>query len=255
VTTTESRPQERIDPRIQERRIEVQREAGRRRLRILLIVSSVLSAAGIAYLVVMSPILDVDHIAITGVHHVTPTQVRDAARVHRGDHLLLVDAGAIAHRVERIPWVQSAKVDRDLPGTLRIIVTEYKPAAYVRVGDVVMLIAANGHVIARSPQAPPGMVEIRGVRQAPAAGDVLAPRDAAGIVPHLPTAFARLVAAVDISGSGVTLELRAGGQIRLGDTSNLVAKAASAQAVLDHLAGTPFSYIDVSTPDRVISHA
>jgi cell division septal protein FtsQ len=118
-----------------------------------------------------------------------------------------------------------------------------------------MLVAANGHVIARLSQPPAGMVEIRGVRRAPAAGDVLAPRDAAGIVPHLPAALARQVAAVDVSGSGVSLELSAGGEIRLGDASNLIAKAASAQAVLDHLAGTPFSYIDVSTPDRAISHA
>jgi len=255
VTIIESDAEERIDPRIQERRIEVQREAGRRRLRILLVVSCVLSAAGIAYLVVMSPFLDVDQIAIAGVRNVNPMQVRSAARVHRGDHLLLLDAGAIAHRVERIPWVKSAKVDRDLPGTLRITVTEYTPVAYVRAGDAVMLVAGNGHVIARAAHAPAGLVEIRGVRRAPAVGDVLAPRDAAGIVPHLPAAFARQVAAVDISGSGVALELSAGGEIRLGDTSNLIAKAASAQAVLDHLAGTPFSYIDVSTPDRVISHA
>jgi cell division protein FtsQ len=255
VTTTESPQQKRIDPRIQERRIEVQREAGRRRLRILLVVSCVLSAAGIAYLVVMSPILDVDQIAITGAHHVSPAQLRAAARVRRGDHLLLVDAGAIARRVERIPWVRSAKVDRDFPGTLRITVTEYTPAAYVRAGDAVMLVAANGHVIARASHAPAGTVEIRGVRRAPAAGGVLAPSDAAGIVSHLPAPLARQVVAVDVSGSGVALDLSAGGEIRLGDTSNLVAKAASAQAVLDHLAGTPFSYIDVSTPDRAISHA
>lgn len=256
MTATESRPEdeERIDPRIQERRIEVQREAGRRRLRILLVVSSVLSAAGIAYLVVMSPLLDVDHIAIAGARNVNPVQVRAAAGAHRGDHLLLVDAGAMSRRIERIPWVKHAKVDRDLPGTLRITITEYTPAAYVRVGDVVMLVAANGHVIARAAHAPAGMVEIRGVRRAPAAGDVLAPRDAAGIVAHLPAPLAQQVAAVDIGGSGVALELRAGGEIRLGDSSNLIAKAASAQAVLDHLAGAPFSYIDVSTPDRAISH-
>jgi cell division protein FtsQ len=252
---TESRPPEHIDPRIRERLIEVQREAGRRRLRILLVMSCVLSAAGISYLAVMSPILDVDHIAIAGTSHVSPAAVRAAAGVHRGDHLLFIDTGAVARRIERIPWVRAAKVERDLPGTLRIAVSEYTPAAYVRVAGAVMLVAADGHVIGRAPDAPAGTVELRGVRGAYAAGDVLAPSGVANIVPHLPAALALRVEAVDASGSGVALVLRDGGEIRLGNSSDLAAKAASAQAVIDHLAGTHFSYIDVSTPDRVISHA
>jgi cell division protein FtsQ len=255
-TQTEAPPeQEHIDPRIHERRLEVQREAGRRRLRVLLIVSSVLCAAGVAYLVVMSPILDVDKVAVSGQQHVNQMQVRTAAGVHRGDHLLLVDTGAIAKRVERIPWVRTAKVQRDLPGTLRITITEYVPAAYVRVTGGVMLIAANGRVIARAADAPAGAVEILGVRRAPTPGDQLAPPDAAGVVPHLPPSLARQVAAVSVTDGGFALEMRGGGEIRLGNSSALAAKAASAQAVLDHLAGTHYSYIDVSTPDRAISHA
>jgi len=254
MTTTQSPPQQpRINPRIRERRIEVQREAGRRRLRILLVVSSVLCLAGLAYLTVMSPILDVDRITITGEQHVNPLQIRSAAGVHRGDHLVLLDASAVAHRIERIPWVRAAKVERDLPGTLEITVTEYTPVAYVRVTGAVLLVAASGHVIARATGAPAGTVEIRGVRNAPAPGDTLEPSDAANVVPSLPPALAQQVGAVDVSGGGLALEMRGGGEIRLGNSSDLAAKAASAQAVLVRLAGTPYAYIDVSTPDRVIS--
>lgn len=253
MTTTESPPQGRIDPRIRERRIEVQREAGRRRLRVLLIVSCVLSAAGLAYLAVMSPILDVDNITISGERHVNPLTIRAAAGVHRGDHLLLLDTGSVARRVERNPWVRVAKVERDLPGTLRIVITEYKPAAYVRVTGAVMLVAASGHVIASASAAPAGTVEIRGVRRAPAPGDTLAPADAASVVPHLPALIGDQVEAVDVSGSGLALVMRGGGDIRLGNSSDLAAKAASARAVLQQLAGTPYAYIDVSTPDRAIA--
>jgi hypothetical protein len=84
---------------------------------------------------------------------------------------------------------------------------------------------------------------------------MLAPAGAANIVPHLPAALARQVAAVDVSGNGIALDLSSGGEIRLGDASNLAAKAASAQAVLDHLAGTHFSYIDVTQWNRAVSHA
>lgn len=254
MTTTETKPAVRINPRIRERRIEVRREAGRRRLRVLLVVSSVLSAVGLAFLAVTSPMLDVDHIRIVGAQHVTLAQVRAASSVHVHDHLLFVDAGAAARRIEQLPWVEHATVVRDFPGTVKIRITEYTPTAYVKVASGVMLVAANGHVIAHASVIPANSIEVRGVRQPPAPGDLLSPPDAAGIVAHLPAALAHSVAAVDVGGNGVALDLIAGGEIRLGDTSDLAAKAASALAVLAHLGTAHFTYIDVSTPDRPVSH-
>jgi cell division protein FtsQ len=255
-THSSAQAKPRINPRIRERRIEVQREAGRKRLRVLLVVSSVLSALGLAFLVVTSPVLDVDRIPVTGAQHITPAQVRAAAAVHSHDHLLFVDTGAIARRVEQIPWVEHASVQRDLPGTLKITVSEYTPAAFVRVATGgVVLVAANGHVIAHANGAPAHTVEVRGVRQAPGVGQLLSPPDAAGIVSRLPGALAQQIAAIDVSGSGVALVLPNGHQIRLGSTTDLDAKAASAQAVLNHLGAACFVYIDVSTPNRPLSHA
>jgi cell division protein FtsQ len=253
-TGAQSRPKVRINPRIRERRIEVQREAGRRRLRVLLVVSCVLSVAGLTFLAVTSPMLDVDRIRIAGAHHMTDAEVRSASGVHVHDHLLFVDTGAVARRVERLPWVAKASVKRDLPGTLQVTIREYVPIAFVRVPDGVMLVAGNGHVIGHADTPPPGGIEIKGVRQAPGVGDLLSPPDAAGIVAHLPVALATQVVAVDVSGNGLALVL-ASGQIRLGNSTQLDAKAASALAVLAHLDTKPFTYIDVSTPARPVSHS
>jgi len=244
-----------INPRIRERRIEVQRQAGRRRLRVLLVASSMLSAAGLVFLAVTSPVLAVDHIRVAGAQHVTDAQVVDASGVRMHDHLLFVDLGAAARRVEQLPWVAHASVHRALPNTLRISIAEYTPAAYVSVAGGVMLVAANGHVITRAAVVPPHIVEVRGVRQAPTAGTLLSPPDAAGVVAHLPAALAQQVAAVDVGADTLVLDLVGGGTIRLGNSSQLAAKGASALAVLAHLAGGHFSYIDVSTPDRPVSHA
>lgn len=245
----------RINPRIRERRIEVQREAGRRRLRVVLVVTSLLSAAGLVFLTITSPLLDIDSVRVAGARHVTVAQVRAASGVHVHDHLLFVDTAAVARRLERLPWIERASVQRDLPGTLKIEVTEYKPAAFVRIKGGVMLVAANGHVIAPARAAPAHTVEVRGVRHAPGAGQLLSPPDAAGVVSRLPDALAARVAAVDVRGSDFVLALVGGGEIRLGDTSDLDAKAASAQAVLTRLGTGHFSYIDVSTPPRPVSHA
>ena len=244
-----------INPRIRDRLIEVRRQAGRRRLRVLLVVSSVVSAAGLAFLAVTSPVLDVDHIRVAGTEHVTAAQVRDAAGVHVHDHLLFVDTGAVARRIEKLSWVEHASVKRDLPGTLQITISEYAPTAYVRFAGGVVLVAASGHVIASAATAPPHTVEVRGVRRPPDAGGLLAPPDAAGVVTRLPRALGEQVVAVDVGRNGLALDLARGGQIRLGNTSDLDAKAASALAVLGHIGSAHFTYIDVSTPARPVSHA
>ena len=112
-----------IDPRIRARRVEVIREQGRRRLRVLLAVACTGCAAGLAWLLVQSPLLDVDHVDATGAGFVTPAQIRTAARVEAGSAMLTLDAGRVAHRVESIPLVAHAAVTRHLPGTVRITVT------------------------------------------------------------------------------------------------------------------------------------
>jgi cell division protein FtsQ len=238
-TTGEAGAPVRIDPRIRERRIEVTRAAGRRRLRVLLVASIALSAAGLMFLAVTSPVLDVDRIVVTGASHVTNAQIRAASGVHTHDHLLFVDTGAAARRIEQLPWVETATVHRDLPGTLEVTVKEYIPTAYVRVPGGAMLLAANGHAIARVAQVPAHAVEVRGVRRAPDAGELLAPPDAAGVVRQLPAALAQRVAAVDVSGDGIAL-----------DTIGNASKSASALAVLGSLGGAQFTYVDVSVPSR-----
>jgi cell division protein FtsQ len=253
--TTTPTPTLRIDPRIRERLIAVRRQAGRRRLRWLIVALSLIAAIGLSYLVVTSPILDVDHVRVGGAQHVTAEQVRAAAHIGSDDALLFVNAGAIARRVEEaLPWVERATVERAFPGTVRITVHEYAPTAFVRAGNALVLLAADGRAIARVATAPAGAVEVRGIRRAPNTGEYLAPMEASNIVPRLPRALAERVRAVDVGGGALSLQLAAGGTIRLGNANELDAKAQAALAVLAHLADASFNYIDVSTPQRPVSH-
>ncbi len=239
----------RMDPRIRERRSEVQRELGRRRLRVMLACATVVVVVGLVFLVVSSPLLDVDMIRVAGAHHVADADVLSAAGVHVHDPLLLVDTAAVARRIERLAWVRHAVVRRDLLGTLRITITEYVPVAYVRVAaHSVVLIAADGHVVGRAAVAPRGTYEVRGVRALPPDATQLSPADAASVPTRLPAALARLVVAIDLRGPGISLDLASGGAVRLGTTDDLAAKAAAALAVLKDVGSQHFAFIDVSTP-------
>jgi cell division protein FtsQ len=246
-----------MDPRIRDRRIEVQREAGRKRLRLLLLAMGTFVALGVAYLIVQSPILDVDHVRITGTRNVTPDDVRSAAGVELGEPLLRVDTGQVARRIEALAWVQNARVERDLPGSLRVTITEHRPAAFVKnPSGGVSLIAPDGRVIARADAAPAGAVELLGVRRVPAVGALVSPPGAAALTRDMPAELAQHVVAVDVGGNGITLRLARGGEVRLGSLDDLRAKAASALAVLAHRGDGTFSYLDVSTPESpVVGHA
>lgn len=242
-----------IDPRIRERRIEVIREAGRRRLRITLVVTSTIIVIGLAFLAVHSPLLNLDHVRVTGAERESAHDVQVAAQLHLGDPLLFIDTGAVARRIERLPWVETAVVHRDFPGTLTIAITDFAPSSYVRRSDgSAVLIASNGRAVALTRTAPAVGVEIRGERVPPAVGSLLSPPEAADVMPHIPQRLRALVSAIDV-GDTFALELRSGGQVRLGTLDHLQAKGVAALGVIDHLAGQPFAYIDVSAPQAPVS--
>ena len=95
-----------IDPRIRARRIAVAREQGRRRLRVVLVVLSLFVLFGTAWLVVQSPLLDVDHIVVTGIPPERVAAVIAASGVHRRDPLLLVSTGAVERSAsKRVPGI------------------------------------------------------------------------------------------------------------------------------------------------------
>ncbi|MGO9873014.1 MAG: cell division protein FtsQ/DivIB [Acidimicrobiia bacterium] len=260
-----------IDPRIRERRIEVLRAAGRRRLHVTLIIASVIVVAGLGYLTVRSPLLAVDHVRISGSRREPVSAILSAADVHRGQALMFVDTGAVARRIERLRWVAQARVRREFPNTVDIDVTEYAPTAYVPMsGGRIALIAATGHVIALARSVPAHTVELLGEHATPTVGSSLTPPEAADVVSQLPPHLQSRVAAIDVGGATVVVDLRAGApagtncrpvagsvagfeQVRLGTFDSVRDKGVAALSVLEHLAGQPFTYIDVSVPQAPVS--
>jgi cell division protein FtsQ len=261
LTAERPRPRPPIDPRIRERRIEVIRAAGRRRLHVTLVIASAVVVLGLAYLAVHSPLLNVDHVRISGARREPASVIKRSARVGSGDALPLVDIGAVARRIERLPWVAHARVRREYPGTLAIEVTEYVPTAYMRIGSKkVALIASTGRVIAYSKVAPLHVVQVVGDNSVPAVGARISQPEAANALHQLPPRLRGQVHAIDISRPDVVLELRRrvpgsakSAQIRIGTFDNLADKGPAALAVLDHLGPTPFTYIDVSAPQAPVS--
>lgn len=243
-----------VDPRLRERRNAVERERERHRARVVLAVLAVPAAAVSVLLLLRSAALDVDAVKVDGARHVDAEEVRDAAGIERGAPLAFIDTGAAADRVESLAWVDEARISRRWPGTVRVQVTEYEPAAFVRrAGGGVMLVAEDGAVLGPAAEAPEAAVEIVGVRRLPEPGSTLAPAGAAGVVSELPDALGARVVGVDLADSGVTLRVLFGPEIRLGSLDDVAAKGAAALAVMERIGDAQVAYVDVSVPSAPVA--
>ena len=79
--------------------------------------------------VLASPLLRITSVVAVGTAHTSAATIVRAANVGTGSSMVLLDTGAIAHRVEMLPWVASASIRRRWPSTLQIDVQERTPVA------------------------------------------------------------------------------------------------------------------------------
>lgn len=119
------------DPRIQERRVRVARETGRRRRRRLVGFLGVVLAAGGGIALVHSSVFGARHIDISGSAHAPYSAVVRVAGLEGAPPLVDLSAAVIASRVESLPWVKTATVSLSFPSTVRIRVTDRVPVAAI----------------------------------------------------------------------------------------------------------------------------
>jgi cell division protein FtsQ len=246
-----------IDPRLRQRRIDVRRQEGRRRLRRLLI-----ALAGIATLVLLwsltySSLVDVDRVVVQGAGHTTVADIRAAAAIGRGQPMAYLDTRGAAHRIEALPWVASARVQRDLPGTVRITVVErVAVAASPLEGGGWRLLDSEGHALGDVSGLPAGVLAMNGPDEPVAVGQVAGEHQLAALqaTAVLPQPLKQRVGAVVWAEDGtIDLQLAPAGTIRLGLPSDLPAKYLAAISVLDELGPeATIGVLDVRAPEAPV---
>ena len=212
--------------------------------------------AGVAWVLLSSPLLVVRSVVVTGTHLVAASEVRAAAGIPAGLPMIRVDTGAVAGRVEGITQVASAQVTRSWPDRIVIAVRERTPSLAVPVPSSVSasggydLIDGSG-VIVRWARVRPRTMPLYQTTAVPAAlrGN---PAVAASVtvLDQVPAWISRstLVVAAP-SPQDVTLRLSGRVTIVWGDADRPTAKA----AVLAILMHTHARYYDVSAPGTAVT--
>jgi len=93
-----------------------------------------------------------EQIEIAGLRNVTRAQTMEIMGGDIGRNIFFVPLNARKKQLEQIPWVESATVMRLLPNTLRVVVRERAPVAFVRIGSKVWLMDANGVLLEMPPK-------------------------------------------------------------------------------------------------------
>jgi cell division protein FtsQ len=273
MTDTEIRPL--MDPRMWQRRVEVTRANGQRRLRLLtaLLVACVLGLA--AVIAVHSPLFAAKHVQVVGALNTPAAEIRDAAGLAKRPPLVDINAIAAAHGVEKLPWVLSATVAVHWPDSVTVKVTERKPIAAVGIAgrgdgsksnsaDSWALVDGSGRVLAYVSAVPTGLFQVDVPTKAGPPGTQSPVLDQWGVdvAASIPTSLRARVRSIDVSSlaspssngvaSSGSVSLALSGDITavIGPPVELPAKY---EALESMFAGAPLQtgdVVDVTVPDE-----
>lgn len=110
----------------------------------------IMGAVVVAVVLTMVIFFRVHDIQVEGNHFYSMQEVADAAGISEGDNLLTLSRGEIAGNIiAKLPYVKSVRVNRRLPDTVVLHVTEYDATyAVCDTGGTYYLITAAGKVTA-----------------------------------------------------------------------------------------------------------
>lgn len=183
----------------------------------------------------MSPLLRVQKVEVVGAAGVSEIEVKTLASLD-GDSMFRVNLAATQARIQHLPMVQSVKIERRWPQTVRIAVTERTPWGIWRVGEDRYVIDAQG-VVLTGVEPAEGAPLIRDlsnpVRLAP--GDHIdadAVRLAQALLQRVPQTLAMNVDGLEYSSQkGLALTTDAGYRVVVGDSQNVDYKLAVWQSI------------------------
>ncbi|HEY5274682.1 MAG TPA: FtsQ-type POTRA domain-containing protein [Acidimicrobiales bacterium] len=247
-----------MHPRLASRRADVGREAGRRRLMMLLGALSLLSVVVIAYVALHSSLFAARHVTIVGNQATTDQQILDASGMLAHPALLNIDVAREQSSIERLPFIDTAVIHREWPDSVLITVTERNPVATFSVSAHLFgVVDETGRLLEISSAPPTGLVPlvIPGLTSL-TPGHSLPRADAllALVASAVPESILRAIATVEGTSTGVVVQLRSGAKAELGQATDLVAKMTALATML----ATPsvvlgaHSSIDLRVPDAPV---
>jgi cell division protein FtsQ len=192
--------------------------------------------------------LTVQDVLVEGRSETPRDDILAALAVARGTPLLNVDPEAARERIEALPWVKTAVVERQLPDTLFVRLTERTPMALWQKDGTFSLVDADGRVLTRD--------DMSRFRDLPIVIGDNAPQGAhtiLGVLAAEPDLYKHIEALTYVGSRRWDVRLSGGIQVQLPeiDPGRAWAKLADTDRN-EQLLARDISVVDLRLPDRLV---
>ena len=198
---------------------------------------------GVLVLATHSPIFSARTVTVRGESHLSETAVLRLAGVHLGMNVFYLDTASARAGLEADPWVASATVIGALPSSVEIVVHEVQPVGVTASAEAPLLLAQDGTILGPAPAG--SRLPVLGT-----AGEGSL-REGATVLGAMPPSLLTRIEAITVAADGsVTMTLRDGVLVTIGDAGDAGSKAEALRAVLTWARDQPIGVvsIDVSSP-------
>ena len=184
-------------------------------------------------------------VSVTGHRYTPDSDILDAVGLDSARTLLSFDSRAAQDRIERLPWVERASIERVLPDRLEVRVSERSPFAVWHRGNRSFLIDKSGRVLSAVPRtAMPSLPRVAGEGAALEAARLIA------LLAGHPAFMARVDVAERMGGRRWMLRLADGGSVQLPARGEAEALARALR--IAHARGLEAGEVDVRVPERTL---
>ena len=192
--------------------------------------------------------LQLEYIEVYGRAHTPEEAILAASELTLGEPMLGISLRDLHARLSTIGWIEDVAIEREMPSTIRLLLTERVPIALLQTIDGHRVIDANGTIITGAdPSAFGHLTVVAGKKAASRAAPIL------NILRTEPELYAEVWAISYQSERRWDVHLRSGIRVRLPETDPRTAW--SRLAIIDHskrITDRDLAVIDLRVPDQMI---
>lgn len=151
-----------LEHKVRYQKRQKQRRLKRQRIRALIIL--IASMAVVIVLLFMTPLFNIRSVTVDGNSLVGAEQFQEKLKPLVGENIFRTGSGKIKKALKTIPYINTVDIQKKIfPPTVKVVVTEYTPAAVIRANDRNVLVNNQLRVLSDDGAVPGGLPVITGL--------------------------------------------------------------------------------------------
>lgn len=128
--------------------VKMKRKNKKKAKKIIMLIFLVLIALGLLFTLSVTVFFPVKSVEIEGNSYYTSEEIKKAVDINKKDNLLIINEEKVLNDLQKqLPFVDDIKINKKLPGAVKITVTEAKEKYCYKIGDTYYSADKNNRVL------------------------------------------------------------------------------------------------------------